>query len=280
MTARPLRKGWPCLFIGCCRVSCMPHCEGYLFVRCSGLAAVVPIPSTLKRTRMFKKLFAALGTKPQATAAAARTGLYSPYGRSDVDFMYNLLFCDDIDLFRNPTLDGDPGPWPVLLADPPDTAALMAFAAADGNEGRLRALAYNRLREAGVAIPVKQLLGVIVEVPLEQGLDVLAAFSDGGVRYLNQSGKIAVFEGDGTPVADLAKDLLEAARPVVEQIGPWEEPRPPPPVAGNVRITFLVSDGLYFGEGPFGALQADAMAGPVLSTAAALLRKAVDVGLA
>ena len=228
---------------------------------------------------MFKQLLAAFAKKPDTVRPVAPKGMYSPYGRADVDFMYNLLFCDDLDLFRNPNLDGDPGPWPMLLADPPDEAALMEFAADDGNEGRLRALAYNRLRRAGAAIPTKQLLGVIVEVPLEQGLDVLAAFSDGGVRYLNQSGKIAVFEGEGTPVADLAKDLLVAARPVVDQIGPWEKPRLPPPVAGNVRITFLVSDGLYFGEGPFGALQADAMAGPVLSHAAGLLRKVVDVGL-
>lgn len=111
---------------------------------------------------MCKKLLAALGTKPEATAPVARTGLHSPYGKPHTDFMYNLLFCDDLDLFRNPQLDGDPGPWSMLLADPPDEAALMAFAADDGNEGRLRALACNRLREAGAAIPAKQLLGVIV----------------------------------------------------------------------------------------------------------------------
>lgn len=115
-----------------------------------------------------------------------------------------------------------------------------------------------------------------VEVPLDNGLDVLAAFSDGGVRYLNQSGKIAVVEADDTPLAGLAKELIAASRPIVEKIGPWEEQRLPPPKAGNVRITFLVSDGLYFGEGPYAVLQADDMAGPVLAKAAQLLQEVVD----
>jgi len=43
-------------------------------------------------------------------------------------------------------------------------------------------------------------------------------------------------------------------------------------------MTFLVSDGLYFGEGPFGALQQDRMAGPVLAKATQLLQRAVELG--
>lgn len=48
------------------------------------------------------------------------------------------------------------------------------------------------------------------------------------------------------------------------------------PTAANVRITFLVSDGLYFGEGPDPVLRADAMAGPVLAKAIQLLQAVVD----
>lgn len=228
---------------------------------------------------MFKKLLAAVGLKTDtsAPAPAASSGLHHPYGRADLDFMYNLLFCDDLDLFRNPKTETPAAVWKTLLAEPPDKAALLDVAAQESQEGRLRALAYNRLRWEGEAIPVKTLLGVIVEVPLEQGLDVLAAFSDGGVRYLNQSGKIAVFEGEGTPVTEPAKALLETARPIIDRIGPWTEQRLPPPVIGNVRMTFLVSDGLYFGEGPFAALQKDDMAGPLLAQAFELLQAAVRI---
>lgn len=226
---------------------------------------------------MLKKILAILGIS-LAAAPATAAGLFKPYSESHVNFLYNLLFCDDIILFRsgdNPK--GDPL-WSTLLADHPDNAALRKIAEDQANEGRVRTLAYNRLRANGQKVPTKKLFGVIVEVPLQEGLDVLAAFSEGGVRYLNQSGKVLIFEGQGNPVEGLAKELLTVSLPVVNAIGPWEKQRLPPPQAGNVRITFLVSDGLYFGEGPFGALQNDPMAGPVLAKASQLLQRAVELG--
>jgi hypothetical protein len=44
-------------------------------------------------------------------------------------------------------------------------------------------------------------------------------------------------------------------------------------------MTFLVSDGLYFGEGPFNALQKDPMGGPVLAKATQLVQRAVESAL-
>ena len=212
-----------------------------------------------------------------ANAPVPVTGLYRPYEKPYVNFLYNLLFCDDVALFRNQTATSADGLWPTLVAEHPDLVAIRKIADDEGNEGRVRALAYHRLRMSGERVPSKILLGIIVEVPLRQGLDVLAAFSDGGVRYLNQSGKAAIFEGDANPVAALAKELVAVSRPVVTQIGPWDKQRLPPPKVGGARLTFLVSDGLYFGEGPFGTLQLDQMAGPILSKATQLLQAAVNL---
>lgn len=228
---------------------------------------------------MLKNLLAAVGLSLAASGTTSATDLYKPYAESHVNFLYNLLFCDDLDLFRNQGGEKGVGVWDTLLSEHPDEAALRRIARDETNEGRVRALAYNRLRAAGEPVPSKKLLGVIVEVPLQKGLDVLAAFSEGGVRYLNQSGKIVVFEGQGNPVEGLAKDLVSASQPIVNKIGPWDKQRLPPPKMGNVRITFLVSDGLYFGEGPFGVLQQDQLAGPVLSKATELLQRAVALGV-
>jgi hypothetical protein len=71
-------------------------------------------------------------------------------------------------------------------------------------------------------------------------------------------------------------DLFSAAYTLVEQIGPWEGERRPPPTAGNARLTFLVSDGLYFGEGPFDVLARDPMGGPVIDRAAKLMTFLID----
>ena len=213
-----------------------------------------------------------------AGAPPAAAEFYKPYAESHVNFLYNLLFCDDLNLFRNQDNEKRVGLWGTLLAGQANGAALRKIAEDEANEGRVRALAYNRLRAAGEVVPPKKLLGVIVEVPLEKGLDVLAAFSEGGVRYLNQAGNVAIFEGQGNPVEGLAKDLVSTSQAIVNKIGPWDKQRLPPPKVGNVRITFLVSDGLYFGEGLFATLQQDSMAGPVLSKATQLLLRTVELG--
>ena len=41
-------------------------------------------------------------------------------------------------------------------------------------------------------------------------------------------------------------------------------------------MTFLVSDGLYFGEGPMEAMQEERMAAPLISAATTLLMKLVE----
>ena len=93
-----------------------------------------------------------------------------------------------------------------------------------------------------------------------------------------QLGKVAIFEGSGNPVEGLAKELVAVSQSLVDQIGPWDKKRMPPPKQGNVRMTFLVSDGLYFGEGPFDAIQRDPMGGPVLAKATQLFQRVVALG--
>jgi hypothetical protein len=228
---------------------------------------------------MMKKILMMLGIGLAANSPIDASEFYKPYADSRVNFLYNLLFCDDIALFKNENNVKGDGLWPTLLADKPDLKSLQKIADDETNEGRVRAVAFNRLRASGRKVPSKKVMGVIVEVPQAQGLDVLAAFAEGGVRYLNQSGKMVIFEGGGHPVEALAKELVAVSQPVVNQIGPWDKKRLAPPKPGNVRMTFLVSDGLYFGEGPFDTLQKDPMGGPVLAKAAQLLQRAVENAL-
>ena len=151
---------------------------------------------------------------------------------------------------------------------------LAALAADQTQEGRVRYLAFQRLRLSGQTVPQRQLLGVVVEVPLSGGLDTLAAYTDGGVRYINQSGKMLIAES--VPLFQpLVARLFEASQLVVSRIGPWNEARREPPRAGRVRLTFLVSDGLYFGEGLLSAMQQEPLAAPVIQRATELLQAVV-----
>jgi hypothetical protein len=215
-----------------------------------------------------------------ATSAPAQP--YEPYGKgAAANAIYDLLFCDNLDGFRSNS-DSEPPAWEALLFEPaPDSAQLAALANDTAAESRVRALAFNRLRDLGSKPPKGVLFGVVVEVPLDKGLDALAAYADGRVRYINQTGKMAIVEPDGMPDANgAAKRLVELARPVIARIGLWDKPRLPPPARPNVRLTFIVSDGLYFGEGPFQALQRDALAGPLIQEASVLLKLVVDTALA
>jgi hypothetical protein len=173
--------------------------------------------------------------------------------------LYNLLFADDV------------GAFPMVEASA-TTEALTSVAEDDKVESRVRVVALRRLAERGVPPSVKPpLLGAIVEIGLHEGLDTLAAYADGGARYINHAGGVSIVEPGGPLTAQVEAVLLTAKR-VVAAIGPWQGERLPPPSTDEARLTFLVGGQLYFGQGPFGALANDALAGPVLATATALLR--------
>lgn len=214
-----------------------------------------------------RRLLALLGMVSAPLGVAFGGTLPAPYSDEHANKIYNLLFCDDAELFRG--LAG--GPLDVLFDKNADSLAVARIASNTGEESRVRMLAYNWLRQHGQMVPPKILLGVIVEMPQDGGLDTLAAYVDGRVRYINQSGRMAVVETAPAVAAEKAKALLEASQKAVAVIGPWDKPRLPPPVLGKVRLTFLVSDGLYFGEGKIEVMERDPIGGPVLENATALL---------
>jgi len=63
------------------------------------------------------------------------------------------------------------------------------------------------------------------------------------------TGKILVWETTtDTKANELTTELFSKSQQIINKIGPWDKPRKPYSTKGNTRITFLVSDGLYFGE--------------------------------
>lgn len=201
--------------------------------------------------------------------------LHTPYKDDGLNKIYNLLFCDDIELYRAGNT-GEVYPWDILLSNDADSTALQSIADDTSLEARIRLLAFHLLREKNIAITRKELLGVVVEVALAEGPDVLAAFSEGTARYINHSGKMIVWETQTTESEKLVAALFNSSINVVNQIGPWDKERRPFPAEGMVRLTFLVSDGLYFGEGPFSILQNDPMGGGVIDAATRLMTYLIE----
>lgn len=205
----------------------------------------------------------------------------APYKDTHVNLIYNLLFCDNVNLYKQNAKESVPYPFDVLLADNSSVADLEKIADNADAGSRARILACNELLSAGYKLKKKELFGVIVEVGLGEGLDVVASFSDGTARYINHTGEVLVWEATTDEKASgITQQLFENAVNVVQKLSPWDKPRNPNPTKGNVRITFLVSGTLYFTEGPIEELFNDPMAGATLVNATELMQylmqKSVD----
>ena len=154
-------------------------------------------------------------------------------------------------------------------------AAWQQIVAHPGLEPRHYLQAWQFLRDQGQQPPAavaKQVLGVVIEVAMPQGLDLLAAYPDYSARYHNFSGSGVVWEHPDDSLNGEIDQLLEVARAVVDRIGPWDGARPAAPVGDVVRLCFLTPSGLHFGQGPMGVLGRDPMGGKVIHFATVLMQ--------
>jgi len=200
-----------------------------------------------------------------------------PYSNDATNKIYDLLFCDDLSLYSRAASTGYP--WITLFAEEPNGTELQTIIDDWDLETRPKILASNLLRRQGKQTEQRRIFAVIIEVGLDEGLDVLVAYEDGTARYINHTEKMIVWETKTEESNELVVNLFIAARTVVDRIGPWDGPRREAPSAGNIRLSFLVSNGLYFGEGPFDVLAQDAMAGPVIDHATRLMNFLVNTAI-
>ena len=215
-------------------------------------------------------LFSFLKKSPAKTQSQSSI---DPYKDSSTNFIYNLLFCDNLKLYKEKTQQPYIYPFDILFSETSSGADLQKIIDDKNSDPRIKVLAYNRQLASGHKPTKKELLAVIVEVGLDEGLDVLASFNNGTARYINHTGKILVWETTNDDAANkITTDLFASSQNIVNHIGVWDKPRRPNPTKGNVRITFLVSDGLYFGEGPMAVLFSDPMASPALTKATELMQ--------
>lgn len=204
---------------------------------------------------------------------SSHQSILDPYKNNSLNQLYNLLFCDDLDLFKANHSDTSSYPFNILFSESSSEDALLQIARTQSNDPRIRILAYNKLGKQGLKPAEKELMAIIVEIGLNEGLDVLAAFCNGTARYINHTGKLIVWEKtDDKSCNEISERLFTLGKDIVDKIGPWDNARRASPTKGNLRITFLVSDGLYFGEGPTDVLFNDSLAGPALSAATELMK--------
>jgi hypothetical protein len=146
-------------------------------------------------------------------------------------------------------------------------------------ESRIRLQAWSLARRVGIEPPpeeARHVRGVVVDVGFDAGTDTLAGFEDGTARYLNQGGGGIVWETQDATISAAIQALLSAGQAVADRSGPLDGPRPPLPPAGGASIWLLTEGGIHLGTGPFGALAADSLGGPVIGAATELIRLLIE----
>jgi len=142
-------------------------------------------------------------------------------------------------------------------------------------EVRLYLQAWHSLRALGQFPPIDQareIQGVVVEVALDRGLDIITAFADGSARYFNYSGAAIVWDIQDVEIDRMVTELLAVGQSLVEVSEPWDGPRPLAPPVGLVRINALTFGGLHFGQGSFQAVSQDGLGGLALRGAFDLMQ--------
>ena len=176
--------------------------------------------------------------------------LIEPYKEQSTNLIYNGLSCDNLSLYKENVKQPYKYPFDILFSEENSNVDLQKITSDITSEPRIKLLAYNKLAANGYKSSNKELLGVIVEIGLENGLDVLASFKNGTARYINFSEKIIIWENTTDEIVNqITKALFANGLNIVNQIEPQKDSRKRPPAKGNARISFLVSDGIYFVEG-------------------------------
>ena len=186
-----------------------------------------------------------------------------PYRNNYSNAMYEQLFCDEVSLYKN-ELSIPFYPWDVLFSPDTEVEDVKSICCDSEIESRPRLIGYNLLGKAGIEVKEKELLGIVIEIHQQNGLDVLSVYSDGTARYIAQSGNIIIWETPTAQSTELVTTLFKAGKSFGEVTSPWFSLRKNFPEKGKVRVSLLMSNGLHMKEGEFLRMRNDRSSSTVI----------------
>ena len=143
-----------------------------------------------------------------------------------------------------------------------------------GLETRIRLQAWHTLVSLG-ELPVETLRGytqgVVIENHMDQGLDIVAAYSDNSARYWNYTGTGIVWDARDPEIDKLVFELLKIGFEITKRIGIGLRDTPPVPERGYLRIFIMAYDGSAVGEGRFEQLSKDPMGNTAINAGVNLM---------
>lgn len=190
----------------------------------------------------------------------------------------------DMPIAHWPSNDTAQGPFATFinarraLADNKADEAIddwLSITTTPGLESRHYLQAWHFLRQHGQQPPAevaKDVFGVIVEVGMPEGMDILAAYADLSARYLNHAGGGVIWDHPDDSLDLKITALLDHAERITQKIGPWDKERPAPVGRDMLRLSMLTPSGLHFGQGPIAVLSSDPFSAPMFAAATQLLQ--------
>jgi len=151
-------------------------------------------------------------------------------------------------------MDGNAGPLQTIA----DAAKLAGEGKLEEAKGLLRSIAHipgmetrthlwvwSALRELFEQPDPKtgtEILGVVIEIPMDGGYDTLAAYQDGTARYLNFSGRAVFWDAPDASIKGLCQALLNSTVPAGSRAKPRTSILLP---QSGAQVTLLTRSGIY-----------------------------------
>jgi hypothetical protein len=180
----------------------------------------------------------------------------SPQLGSEADPIRQRLFaCQPMEvLVQGLKLDGRPGPFQTF-SDAVELAKagkkeeaktrLRSILEVPNLETRIQLWVWSALRELGEqsnANSGKEILGVVIEVPMQGAYDTLAGYQDGSARYLNFSGKAIFWDKPDASIKLLCERLIASTIPETSRAVPRKDTVLP---ESGTQVTLLTRSGMY-----------------------------------
>ena len=122
-------------------------------------------------------------------------------------------------------------------------------------ETRARLWAWRALRDLGQEPDPKTAydpLGLVLEVPVMEGIDTLAIYQGGTARYLNFRGGAVIWDQPDREIQDAVAKMLEAASEIMGDLSP--KIGNPPPDSDSAHLTVMTRAGNFSGLALYSSL--------------------------
>ena len=175
---------------------------------------------------------------------------------ADLSGVIDLFFADqDLhQLLEGQILSDREEPWIFLInadacmqkGEREQAIELLNKIVVDNNvETRIMLWSWAALRRLGVHPNINEadeVRGIVIQVPIKDGVDVLAAYADNTARYVNYAGKIIIWDVPDAAIGTIIHKLLESSKIPCSQIAAPVVKRVTFP-SNVLHITFLTLGG-------------------------------------